>query len=221
MDNQEEKNNSVEVPNAKNEIVSNKTTPKPKSIWRELIEFIVLAVIIVVPFRIFIAQPFLVSGPSMDPTFDNGNYLIVDEISYRFEELKRGEVIIFKFPTQLTRDLIKRIIGLPGETVILDGETIKIVNSENPNGFLLNQDFIQDKNKMSDEKREIKLASDEYFVMGDNRLVSSDSRSWGPLKKNLIIGRPLFRLYPFSRIGLFPGDESDSIGRASTTPSTN
>jgi len=218
MDNQEEKNNNVEVPNAKNETSSFKPAPKQKSIWRELVEFIVIAVIIVVPFRIFIAQPFLVSGPSMDPTFDNGNYLIVDEISYRFEEPKRGEVIIFKFPTQLTRDLIKRIIGLPGETVILDGETIKIVNSENPNGFLLNQNFIQDKNKMSDEKREIKLANDEYFVMGDNRIVSSDSRSWGPLKRDLIIGRPLFRLYPFSRIGLFPGDESESIVGATTTP---
>ncbi|HRH31293.1 MAG TPA: signal peptidase I [Candidatus Paceibacterota bacterium] len=170
-------------------------------IW-DLIKFCLISLAIVLPFRLFVAQPFIVSGLSMFPTFDNGQYLIVDELSYRFQSPERGDVIIFHFPNNTKEYFIKRIIGLPGETVSIVGGKVKIVNAENPEGFLLTEPYIED--KLSDTEATI-LDDSHYYVMGDNRDASYDSRSWGSLSKDLIVGRAFLRLVPFKEAGIFPG----------------
>lgn len=148
----------------------------------EFIKFTLIAVLIVVPIRFWIAQPFIVSGASMEPTFRNGDYLIVDELSYRFNEPQKNDVIIFRYPLDPSKYFIKRIEGLPGE-------------------------------KIENNGKEIILKADEYFVMGDNRGASSDSRIWGPLKENFIVGRALIRLWPFNKLGVLPGQQDFYYGR--------
>ncbi len=176
-----------------------------KDSWWDIIKFALITAAIVLPIRFFVAQPFMVSGPSMDPTFHNNDYLIVDELSYRLEKPKRGEVIIFKRPEE-NKYLIKRIIGLPGDTLEFEGDKITVKNAEHPQGFLLNQSFVQ--NKKSEPKTTVILSETHYYVLGDNRKVSYDSLSWGPLPESAIVGRPLLRLYPFNVMGFFPGKES-------------
>lgn len=177
---------------------------KKENFFKEIIKFALLAVIIVLPIRIFVAQPFIVSGASMDPTFADGQYLIVDQISYRFDEPKRGDVIIFRYPKNTKKFFIKRIIGLPSETVeIKDGQII-ITGKENKNIFTLKESYINDKKNRNDQSP-LALKDDEYFVMGDNRTESSDSRIWGALKRSLIVGRPFVRLFPIKEISFFPG----------------
>jgi len=179
--------------------------PKMRGFLGELVRFFLIVVFIIIPFRIFVAQPFIVEGASMDPTFKNGQYLIVDQISYRFEEPERGSVLIFKYPRDPKQFFIKRVIGLPGETVEIDDGKITIFNTENPKGFSLDEPYLEFE-KIDSSK--ITLKSEEYFVMGDNRAVSSDSRYWGPVPKDNIIGRPFLRLLPLSKTGIFPGDYS-------------
>ncbi len=171
---------------------------------KDFVKFGVLAVIIVIPIRLYIAQPFVVSGASMIPSFQNGNYLIIDEISYRFEEPKRGEVIVFRFPLEQSKFLIKRIAGLPGETISIKGNDITIKNTAFPNGFVWKQGETMPVSSTGDAL--VTLGSDEYFVLGDNRGASADSRLWGTLKRELIVGRPLIRLFPISGLTTFPGE---------------
>jgi signal peptidase I len=140
----------------------------------------------------------------MDPTFASGQYLIVDQLTYHLEDPKRDDVIIFKYPKDPSTYYIKRIIGLPGETLSVDHGTVTIINNKNPSGFILNEPYITDSHKTSDTF-EITLGPTEYFVMGDNRPQSSDSRSWGPLEAKYIVGRPFLRLIPFSKLSVFPG----------------
>ena len=113
-----------------------------QSIW-ELVLFVFIAVIVILPFRIFIAQPFIVSGSSMVPTFENGQYLIVDELSYKISTPKRDDVVVFKYPNDTTKYFIKRIIGLPGETVDVTENDVTITNKEHPDGFKLDQPFVK------------------------------------------------------------------------------
>jgi signal peptidase I len=180
-------------------------TPTPirnKKILKDLISYTLTALVIVLPVRMWVAQPFVVNGGSMDTTFANGEYLIVDELSYRFEEPARGDVIVFKYPIDPKKYFIKRIIGLPGETVSVNDQVVTITNTENPKGMVLKENYIH-----SQTFGNIKttLKADEYFVMGDNRLVSSDSRFWGNLPKKNITGRPILRLLPYTRINYLPG----------------
>lgn len=180
------------------------TPQKKENFFIEIVKFTLIALAIVIPLRTYIAQPFIVSGASMDPTFSTGQYLIVDQISYRFEDPKRDDVIIFKYPLDPETYFIKRIIGLPRETVSVKGGEITIFNNENPDGMKIEESYIADEHRTT-ETFSITLGSTEYFVMGDNRAQSSDSRSWGPLDLNFIIGRPLIRLLPITKISLFPG----------------
>lgn len=180
------------------------TAPKPKEkgFFRELLEIAIIVFVILLPIRYFIAQPFVVVGASMYPAFENGDYLIVDEISYRFEDPKRGDVIVFVPPTNQKEHYIKRIIGLPGETVSVVNNTVTIKNKENPLGFVLAESYVHSER---DTAKQSTLGEGEYFVMGDNRAVSSDSRIWGPITKENISGRAILRLYPLSSIDYKPG----------------
>jgi signal peptidase I len=174
--------------------------------FKEILKFTFIALIIVIPVRTYIAQPFIVSGPSMNPTFGDRQYLIVDEISYRFEDPSRGDVIVFKYPGNPKLYYIKRIIGLPNETVSVKSGKVTILNKENPEGIELDDSYVAEGHHTS-ETFEIKLGADEYFVMGDNRNESSDSRMWGNLNRKFIVGRPFLRLLPLSKISIFPGKE--------------
>lgn len=173
-----------------------------KEAW-ETIRFIFIALIIVVPIRFFIAQPFIVSGASMNPTFTDGQYLIVDEVSYRFNNPMRGDVIIFKYPKDPKKYFIKRIIGLPGETVVIDERgSVSIRQQGNGGQITLKEPYVY---FPKNESAERVLKEDEYFVMGDNREGSYDSRMWGPVKRDFLIGKALVRLFPFTQINIFPG----------------
>ena len=174
-----------------------------KNAW-DLLRFGLIAVLIVLPIRIFIAQPFIVSGSSMVPTFENGEYLIIDELSYHLRQPERGEVVVFRYPKNTKLFFIKRIIGLPGETIKINGESITVKNSEQKESIKLDESYI--KNQSSNDL-EMSLGPGEYFVMGDNRAYSSDSRAWGVLPEKLIIGRAFLRLWPIAQAGLLPGNQ--------------
>lgn len=173
-----------------------------QSFW-ELARFIIIALAIVVPIRIFIAQPFIVSGSSMDPTFEDGQYLIIDEISYRLNEPQRDDVVVFRYPNDTQKFFIKRIIGLPNEVVDIKGNTITITNKDYPDGLKLDQSYIENN---TNSNTHFELKDGEYFVMGDNRSASSDSRYWGAVPKKLLIGKVFLRLLPINKIGILPGD---------------
>lgn len=178
--------------------------PKQENFFVEVFKFSILALIIVVPFRFYIAQPFIVSGASMSPTFETGQYLIVDQISYRFEEPHRGDVVIFKYPNDPSKYFIKRIIGLPGEVVELENGTTAVSSlGDDTSKLVLAETYLQ--TDPTDDHLSITLSSDEYFVMGDNRGASSDSRVWGPVPRKNIVGRAYIRLLPPRTMGILPG----------------
>ena len=164
-------------------------------IW-EIVKIVLIALIIVVPVRYFLFQPFIVNGNSMEPNYSDGDYLIVDEISHRFREPARGEVIIFQYPVDPSARHIKRIIGLPGETLRINESGIEIV-SDGRSMILDEIEYLVD--TFFSEEMEISLGDDEFFVMGDNRLVSFDSRRWGALPRDHILGRVLIRAFPLNR----------------------
>ncbi len=170
----------------------------------ETLRFILIALIIVVPVRLFIAQPFIVSGASMDPTFQNGQYLIVDELSYNLGNPTRGDVAIFKYPKNPKQYFIKRVVGLPGETVHIDEQgKVSITNTEGKLVTNLEEPYIK---YPLGGYLERTLGADEYFMMGDNRAGSFDSRAWGPVARNLIVGKPFLRLFPFTTLNVLPGE---------------
>ncbi len=153
-----------------------------------------------VPIRYFLFQPFFVRGQSMDPNFENGDYLIIDEISYRFRQPARGEVIVFKYPLDVSQRFIKRIIGLPGETVeIKDGKIA--VSKDGQEEVLDESEYLADSLTGGDLK--IILGEKEYFVLGDNRDFSYDSRKFGALPEEDIIGRVVLRAWPFAALTKF------------------
>ena len=170
----------------------------------ELIKIVVVSLIIIIPIRYFIIQPFYVKGASMEPNFYDHEYLIIDEISYRFHELKRGEAIVFRYPRNPQEYFIKRIIGLPGEKIQIKDGSIFIFNKEYPGGTLLEESYLSGEVKTYNTNEEIiSIKNNEVFVLGDNRNASKDSRSFGPVEKSFIIGRVLFRGWPFDRASFF------------------
>lgn len=172
------------------------------SIW-EIVEVGLIAVITVVAVRHFLVQPFVVSGRSMEPSFSNGDYLLIDEISYRYRTPERGEVIVFRSPTDNKSFFIKRVIGLPDEKIIIKDNKITILNEENPNGLILSEAYLNSIFSISMqavENTEIILTNNQYFVLGDNRPESYDSRSWGPLEKTAIVGVVRLRLWPITKV---------------------
>lgn len=177
---------------------------KQSTFKKDLWQFLFLLIFIVIPFRLFVAQPFVVSGDSMYPTFESGEYLIVDQLSYNIGDPHRGDVAVFHYPNDPGKFFIKRVIGLPGETVLISDNTVTIIpEGANPEeGFVLEEPYIT--NEDLDNGRTT-LGEDEYFVMGDNRDVSFDSRSWGPLGRDYIVGRAFIRLFPVTHASHLPG----------------
>ena len=167
----------------------------------EAVRFVFTVVVLWLIIRLFIVQPFLVDGASMSPNFETTDYLLIDKFTYFVSSPKRGDVVVFKFPGDTSKYFIKRIIGLPGETVVVrDGQTT--VKKTDGATVTIDESFV--KNHSVSDSKELTLGATEYFVMGDNRSSSYDSRAWGPLDKKYIGGRALLRLYPFNKIQGFP-----------------
>jgi signal peptidase I len=191
---------------------SPETQPHHHSGWHTLFEWvkvIVVALIISLPIRFFVAEPFVVQGASMDPTFASNQFLIVDRLTYRLENPARGDVIVFEYPNDPSTYYIKRIIGLPGETVDITDGQVTISSSTNPLGeiqppFALHEPYVEAIHASHDTYH-VDLDATHFFVMGDNRAESSDSRVWGPLDRHFLIGRPVVRLLPLGALSILPG----------------
>jgi signal peptidase I len=181
------------------------TSPRKDHFWKIMGGF----VLIVICLRLWVIDPFLVNGSSMQPTYKSSDYIIVDKISYQMGEPQRGDVVVFDAPTNDGRYFIKRVIGLPGERVLVNAEEVTIFNTAHPNGFVLNEPYIF---FQSDRVADTTLGPNEYFVMGDNRKVSLDSRMWGALKKDAIVGKAFLRLIPVTHMGIYPGSLEEFEG---------
>ena len=173
----------------------------------EILKIALISLAIIIPIRYFLIQPFFVRGDSMEPSFSDKEYLIIDEISYRFGEPERGDVIVFKYPKDHTQYYIKRIVGMPGERIRLnDGEVI-VYNSSHPGGLHVEESDYLPVNLETPGDIDTILGEDEYFVLGDNRRASSDSRSWGTVNEQEIIGRAWLRLWPINKAMAFEDHE--------------
>ena len=177
------------------------------SLWStivDIIETIVVAAAIFVVVYLFLLQPHQVRGASMEPNFHDGEYILTDKISYRFGEPKRGDVVIFKAPTNPDVDFIKRIIALPGEKIEIKNGNIVIYNTQSPQGFTLSEPYqVMEPLAGGSYLREgkiVEVPTDSYIVFGDNRTHSFDSREWGPVPKKSIIGKAWLRYWPLSKI---------------------
>lgn len=171
-----------------------------REVW-EFTKIIFISLVIVLPIRFFVAQPFIVNGASMEPTFENGEYLIVDELSYLLRSPWRGEVTVFRYPQDPAKFFIKRIIGLPGETVIIKDGSVLIQNDAHPDGVLLKETYLPPSLETAPNEHTT-LGAGEYFVLGDNRLKSFDSRQWGILNEKFLVGRTFLRLWPIAEVGV-------------------
>ena len=165
-------------------------------VW-EILKIVLIALVIVIPIRYFLFQPFIVKGQSMEPNFENSNYLIVDELSYRFRDPQRGEVVVFRYPKNISQRFIKRIIGLPGEKIEIEAGVVMM------NGKILDESKYLPSGVQTTGNTQISLDENEYFVLGDNRISSFDSRQWGVLPRKNIVGRVYFRAWPITALTKF------------------
>ncbi len=168
----------------------------------DIVKVAAIALILAGMVRYFFVQPFFVEGSSMEPNFENGEYLLIDEISYYFKSPQRGEVIVFHYPLDTSKYYIKRVIGLPGETVEIKNGKVVIYNDNNPNGFVMAESYLLREGITSGDIKK-KLGRSDYFVLGDNRLFSSDSRQWGTLPRNDVVGRVWIRAWPVAKAAVF------------------
>lgn len=185
----------------------------------EIIKIVILAFVIIVPIRIFLFQPFFVQGDSMKPNFEDSQYLIVNELGLKetqvgfgesrlfavrpYKKLDRQKVVVFRYPLDPSKYFIKRAIGLPGEKIEIKNGKVIIYNSDNPEGFVLDENAYLSDSVRTDGDLTLNLKDDEYFVMGDNRRQSSDSRVWGPVESKFIMGEVLLRAWPINKLGVF------------------
>ena len=187
----------------------NQNQPKPTSIFKDFLIFmweifkvVVISLAIIIPVRYFLIQPFYVKGASMEPNFEDHQYLIIDELTYRFKHPERGQVVVFRYPLNPREYFIKRVIGLPGEKLEIQGEKIIVYNENYPNGLELNESYLSPEAKNTGQLS-VELAADEYYLMGDNRTESLDSRFFGPVQRKYLIGKVIFRGWPLDKVGLF------------------
>lgn len=185
--------------------MENTSSETRKSSQSSLIAYTVVALGLALFIRFFIAAPYIVQGASMLPSFEDLNYLIIDRVTYSLGDPERGDVIVFDLPQNQSRALIKRIVGLPGETVVISGNTVTILNQQHPDGFELKEPYVDASNFGGVADLQTTLGDDQFFVLGDNRRVSADSRIWGVLPREDIVGRVFVRLFPLTDISIFPG----------------
>ena len=169
-------------------------------VW-QITKVIIVSILVVLFVRYYIAEPFFVKGASMESNFVDGDYLLINEIGYRLNSPKRGDIVVFRYPLDQSQFFIKRIIGLPGETIEVSDNTVKIISLSNTEWKILKEDYL-DKTQKTLGNVMVKLKDNQYFVMGDNRLHSSDSRQWGILDKKFIDGKVTMRLWPLNTIKL-------------------
>ncbi len=169
----------------------------------ELIKIILIAFAIIIPLRFFILQPFYVKGASMEPNFHDNEYLIIDELSYRLHAPQRGDVIVLKNPSQPSEFLIKRIIGLPNERLTIADGAVTIYNATWPDGGVLDESSYLPTGRETFGQLDVTLGPGEYYVLGDNRPASLDSRVFGPVLRSAIIGRTAVRAWPLYRARTF------------------
>lgn len=207
------KNNDLEEPNKEENYYG-----VGSFIW-EVVKVFFWALIIIVPIRIFLFQPFFVQGASMEPNFNDGDYLIVNELGYKitnvglssvnfftvgaFRDLNRDDVVVFRYPKNPSQFFIKRVIGLPGEQIKIENGKVTIINQQNPRGIVLDEQTYLPARLFTNGTVDRQLGPDEYFVMGDNRQFSSDSRAWGAVPRIDIVGKVLLRAWPISKINVF------------------
>lgn len=161
------------------------------AIFKEIAQTALISLGIFLVVYLFIFQPHRVKGESMIPSFQDGELLLTEKVSYRFSEPKRGDVVIFQAPSSRNVDFIKRVIGLPGETVNFEGGKVKI------NDKLLEEEYV---NSSTQGNGTYRLSENEYLVLGDNRNQSSDSRAFGPIKKDTIEGRAWLVYWPIFKV---------------------
>jgi len=190
----EEEPQISQIPSTKSDILA--------FVW-ETIKVVVISLAIILPIRYYLVQPFFVKGASMEPNFEDGDYILVDELSYRFSVPERGDVVIFRYPLDPSQFFIKRIIGLPNETVEIKDNTVTIYNEDEPEGSVLDESYLAPEQKTIGNSV-TKLDDNDYFVLGDNRLQSSDSRRWGLLNKSLITGKAFLRPWPITKTVKIP-----------------
>jgi len=167
----------------------------------ELVKVIVISLAIIIPIRYFLIQPFYVKGASMEPTFVDHQYLIVDELSYRIREPKRGEIVVFRYPLKPSEFFIKRIIGLPGETVRLENDNV-FVRIDKGVEKIIKEPYLMGGEPLG-KNMAVTLGENEYFLLGDNRDASLDSRVFGAVHERFITGRVIFVGWPLSEIGFY------------------
>lgn len=165
---------------------------------KETAEIAIIAAVAVFLIRGFLIQPFLVSGASMEPNFFSGDYLLIDEVTYRLRPPERGEIVVFRYPQDEKSFFVKRIIGLPGERLKFRNGEIIVFSEKYPNGFTLNESYLPAGAETSGQ--EVSVNENEYFVLGDNRLRSFDSRNWGKLPQRDIVGLVRLRLWPIDKV---------------------
>lgn len=197
-----EKKANLDMPSFDSDPQQESTETVKSFIW-ETVKIIVISLIIIVPIRYYVIQPFYVQGASMEPNFYDHEYLIIDEISYRFNDPQRGDIVVFKPPTKPNDFFIKRIIGMPEEKIVIEDGQVKIFNLDSPGGFILNEDEYLSDNTRTKGNEEIILTADEYYVLGDNRTSSLDSRNFGPITRDDIVGKTWLRGWPFNRFKVF------------------
>jgi len=167
----------------------------------DLLKVVTISLAIIIPVRYFVIQPFYVKGASMEPSFYDHEYLIVDELTYRFHEAERGDIVVFRYPKVPSQYFIKRVVGLPGEKVEIKDKQVYIYPKEGKKFILDEKIYLDDIETTGNTSWT--LGPDEYYVMGDNRGESLDSRSFGPVFKDLIIGRVWLRGWPVWRAKVF------------------
>ena len=200
---EENKNQEILTSNSNQNVPKNEGKESFKDFIWETVKIVIICLIIVIPIKQFVVQPFYVKGASMDPNFYDNEYLLIDEISYRFNGPERGEIIVFRHPPGEKSFYIKRLIGLPGERITIKDNVIHIYNQANPNGAVLDESsYLPETAKFYDDV-DVTLEAEQYFVMGDNRVSSLDSRRFGPVHADDIIGRTWLRGWPFDRFKVF------------------
>ncbi len=172
-------------------------------LW-EVVKVALVSLLIILPIRYFLVQPFYVKGASMEPNFYDHDYLLIDEISYRFRQPTRGEVVVFRYPRDPSNYFIKRIVGLPNERLVIE-EGKLFISSATGEPVEYQEDYL-DEWVQTVGSLDVTLSAEQYYVLGDNRGASLDSRSFGPLNRRSIVGRVWVRAWPLDRWAVYASE---------------